>query len=159
MYRDDYVDLGFSPRVFEGRNLYVIVWDGPKVVAARKIYKDLPGQKDHLNKWLEVEGLPLVRGHLYVSAYIGVDPEYRRQGLGLRMHDVVAEMMKPGDVLQFGSHEPQGAQLTSAWIRRHPEFNIIFSEGGRYPAYSRYDPSKKNFVIKDRSSYKDVFGG
>lgn len=159
MKMDDYVDPGFSPKVFEGHNLYVLVWHGPKVVAARKIYKNLPGQKDHMNKWLKEKGLPTISGNLYVSAYIGVDPDYRRQGLGLKMHDAVAEMMDVGDVLQFGSHEPEGAQLTSAWLRRHPEFNVIFAEGGRYLEYNHYNPKKKNFVIKDRGSFPTTFDG
>jgi len=136
----------------ENHALYLTVWDGEDIVGARKFYVD-PRIKQELNRWLKHEGKQTIKGEVWTSGYITVKEGYKRKGIGSMMQDLILELMRKGDVFQFGSHEPDGVKLNTAWMRKNKsksKIHVFDSEYGMYTDYEAYDPHKKNFVIKDR---------
>lgn len=138
------------------RGIYWVALEGKKLVAAFKFYK-WKHVKDDFNRWLEGEGHQIITGDIYQGAYIGVHPNHRRKGLGTQLNDAVLGMLKPGDVFQLGTHEPDGKLLNQKWLSTvKGRINILY--GKRYMNYLQYDPTKVNYVVTDDESFGRVAG-
>lgn len=138
----------------EQRGQYWVAFDGKKLIAAFKFYQ-WKRDKDEINQWLEKNGHPMITGNLYQGSYIGVHPDYRRQGLGTKLNNAVLGMMKPGDVFQLGTHEPDGKLLNQKWLSEvNGKINILY--GKRYTTYLEYDPTRVNYVVTDDDSFGRV---
>lgn len=70
----------------------------------------------------------------------------------------VKEMLRPGDVLVLGSHEPDGKALNRAWLASvKGQVNILY--GRMFSIYADYGPTRVNYVVSDADNYgRDDFG-
>lgn len=139
------------------RGQYVVAQDDGKVVGIRKFYLWGNTKRD-INQFLEAQGLPLVEGKVYQGAYVAVHPKYQRQGVGTALNNAVKDLLRPGDVLVLGSHEPDGKALNRAWLASMKgQVNVLY--GNRLTVYADYDPTKVNYVVSDADSFGRVAVG
>lgn len=139
------------------RGQYMVAQDDGKIVGIRKFYLWENTKRD-INQFLEGQGLPVVKGKVYQGAYVAVHPDYRRRGVGTALNNAVKDMLRPGDVLILGSHEPDGKALNRAWLASvKGQVNILY--GRRLSIYADYDPTRVNYVVSDADNYgRDDFG-
>lgn len=139
----------------ETRGLYWVARDAAgRLAGVFKFYRD-QGEPARANEWLAGQGLPPIRGRVYSGAYIGVAPEYRRQGLATRLNDAMLDALRPGDVFRLGTHEPDGRGLNRAWLAaRSGRVHVLY--GNRYTAYQDYDPARVNYVVTDERDFGRV---
>jgi GNAT superfamily N-acetyltransferase len=136
------------------RGRYLVAqWDG-KLVGVQKFYQWKKYQ-DWIEEALIREGRNSLRGTVYNGAYIAVHPEYRRRGVATALNDALRDMLKPGDIMILGTHEPDGKALNRQWLSAQGgRINILYGKG--YDTYLDYDPTKVNYVVTDEEHFGRV---
>ena len=125
---DTLIPEPWSPGGIQSNAIYVCVFENTELVGVRKFY-EIPKNRAEINKVLEEQGLPLVRGQIWTSGYISVREGRRRQGIASLMNDFILDLMDPGDVFCFGSHEPDGAKLDQTWLSKTSPGSIYLRQG------------------------------
>lgn len=149
----DNFDSTWSNQSHRGRYL-VAQMDG-LIVGVRKFYR-WDDRLDEINGWLSEHGHPTIGGKMLIGAYIAVHPDYRRRGIATLLNNALLDLLSPGDLMQLGTHEPDGKSLNRAWLSsRRSQINVLY--GNRFTGYLDYDPTKVNYVITDDESFGRIW--
>lgn len=144
---DDF-DLFFKD--IDNRGKYIVVSTQNGVVVGIRKFYEWSKTKEHANAWLLEEGLPVITGRFFTSAYVAVHPDYQRQGVATLMNNYLASLLQAGDVFMLGSHTNEGKALNRKWLQI-AQGNVLY--GPHYRAFEQYDPDQVNFLVSDTESF------